>query len=182
LKNSFNQNKHPESFICSVGFSSLIFLYNNAIIVMTFKKWLTPGIILTFIFLNGCLSGSFLYDGKKLKEVYVSDMAELYSTYKLTREDKKEIATQLTNQTLLESISTYSLEENWPISINTLNKRLNERANLKLYHFFKIATCGNKTILAIPADKNRHMPQGFVPASTIYMIFKSSAITEKRGS
>jgi USP8 interacting len=130
--------------------------------------------------MSACVTSNFQWDGKKLKQVSVTDLAELYSTYKLTKDDRKELATQLTNQSLIDQIATYSLEENWPDGINTLNKRLKERSNLQRYHFYKVATCGNKTVLAVPADKNRHMPQGFVPAGAMYMIFKSSAVTSKQ--
>lgn len=134
---------------------------------------------LLLLLMSSCISASYQFDGKKLKEVTVTDLADLYSTYKLTRSDREEITLQLNNKGLVDQIATYSLEENWPDGINTLNKRLRERASLQRYHFYKVATCGNKTILAVPADKNRHMPTGFVPAGAMYMIFKSSAVAAK---
>ncbi len=135
--------------------------------------------IFVLVTVSGCLPSKFSFDGKKLAEVQVTDIAELYSTYKLTKEDRRELSTQLSNPSLVDQIATYSLEENWPDAINTLNERLKVRATMLNYHFYKVGTFGNKTVVAVPASKNRHMPAGFVPPGAMYMIFKSSIVTPK---
>ncbi|HEX4956756.1 MAG TPA: hypothetical protein VFV46_01155 [Lacibacter sp.] len=136
-----------------------------------------------FLFLTlsvgSCIPSKFLFDGKKVKEVQVTDIAELYSTYKLTKEDRRELSSQLSNQSLIDQIATYSQEENWPDAINTLNDRLKVRATMQKYHFYKVGTFGNKTVVAVPASKNRHMPDGFVPAGALYMIFKNNVVIPK---
>lgn len=109
----------------------------------------------------------------------MSDMGDLFSTYKLSDTDKKELSNQLQNKALLDQIVTYSKEENWPDAVNTLNKRLNARTTMMKYRFFKVGSIGNKTIVSVPADKNRHMPYGFVPAGVMYMVFKSSTLKSK---
>ena len=103
-------------------------------------------------------------------------MGDLYSTYKFTDADKQELSSQLQNKELVNQIITYSKEENWPDAINSLDKRLKARATMLKYHFYKVASFGNKTILTLPPQKNRHMPYGFVPAGTMYMVIKSSSV------
>lgn len=136
-------------------------------------------LLIIIIGVSACFPSSFLFDGKKVKEVQVTDIAELYSTYKLTKDDRVELSTQLANKSLVDQIATYSLEENWPDAVNTLNERLKVRATMLKYHFYKVGTFGNKTVVAVPASKNRHMPTGFVPAGAMYMIFKNNVVIPK---
>jgi hypothetical protein len=144
---------------------------------MQFKLIQRASLMVMIVFyFTACLSSKFVFDGKKLSEVSVTDIAELYATYKLTKEDRQELSTQLSNKSLVDQIATYSLEENWPNAINTLNERLKVRSAMLNYHFYKVGTFGNKTVVAVPASKNRHMPEGFVPAGAMYMIFKSTAV------
>lgn len=103
-------------------------------------------------------------------------MGDLYSTYKFTDADKQELSAQFQNKDVVNQIITYSKEENWPDAINSLDKRLKARATMLKYHFYKVASFGNKTILTLPPQKNRHMPYGFVPAGTMYMVIKSSSV------
>lgn len=135
-------------------------------------------LLMVFVLIS-CTPKSFLFDGKKLHLVTVGDMGDLFSSYKLTDADKSELLTQLQNKSLLEQIITYSKEENWPDAVNTLSKRLNARSAMMKYHFYKVGTIGNKTIVSVPAEKNRHMPYGFVPAGLMYMVFKSSSLIPK---
>lgn len=120
-----------------------------------------------------------MFDGRKLKEVQVTDMGDLYSDYVFSKTDKEELALQIKSPSLIEQVITYSREKNWPEAVNTLEERLKVRATLLKYRFYKVATIGNKTILAVPAEKNRKMPQGFVPAGAMFMIFKSSTVILK---
>ena len=103
-------------------------------------------------------------------------MGDLFSTYKFTDADKKELINQLLNKNLVEQIITYSKEENWPDAINSLEDRLRSRTTMLKYHFYKVAVIGNKTVLSVPPEKNRHMPYGFVPAGAMFMVFKSSSL------
>jgi hypothetical protein len=128
---------------------------------------------------TGCTSGRYLFDGKKVQEVFVSDMGDLYSNYNFKTSDKEELSSQLNNKELVNQIITYSQEQNWPDGINTLSKRINNRSAMLKYRFFKVAVIENKTIVAVPASKNKKMPYGFVPASAMYLIFKSSAVKGK---
>lgn len=147
---------------------------------MPYKLSVTAFLLLLIVLLeSACLPSKFSFDGKKVKEVLVTDIAELYSTYKLTKDDRRELSSQFSNKSLVDQIATYSLEENWPDAVNSLNERLKVRATMLKYHFYKVGTFGNKTVVAVPASKNRHMPSGFVPAGAMYMIFKNNVVIPK---
>jgi hypothetical protein len=135
---------------------------------------LLPGIF--FLFFLSCTPKAFRLDGKKLQQVTVKDMGDLFSTYKFSDADKEQLTAQLLNTDLINQIITYSKEENWPDAVNSLEKRLKARATMVQYHFYKVAVMGNKTILTVPAQKNRHMPYGFVPAGMMYIVVKSSSV------
>jgi hypothetical protein len=140
---------------------------------------ITSLLLLLIFWGSACIPSKFSFDGKKVKEVEVTDIAELYPTYKLTKDDRQELSSQFSNKSLVDQIATYSLEENWPDAVNTLNERLKVRATMLKYHFYKVGTFGNKTVVAVPASKNRHMPVGFVPAGAMYMIFKNNVVIPK---
>ena len=136
-------------------------------------------LLFVVIFGLSCSTKGFVFDGKKLQEVKVADMGDLYSTYNFSKEDETQLSSTFNNKSLVADIDAYSKEKNWPAAINSLEKRLTVRTTMLQYHFFKVATLGAKTIVAIPQDKNRHMPDGFIPATTIYMVFASKTIIGK---
>ena len=143
---------------------------------MAFTKYL---LLIGFIASVSCTSRKFQFDGKKTQEVTVADMGDLYSSYSFKQSDKAELSSQLNNKELVNQVVTYSQEQNWPDAVNTLEKRLGARNTMLRYRFFKVGVIGNKTVVAVPASKNRHMPYGFVPAGAMYMIFKTEAIKGK---
>jgi hypothetical protein len=143
---------------------------------MAFRKYL---LLFVFVALAGCSSRQFLFDGRKTQEVTIADMGDLYSNYSFKQSDKVELSSQFNNKELVNQVVTYSQEQNWPDAVNTLEKRLNARTTMLRYRFFKVGVVGNKTIVAVPAAKNRHMPYGFVPAGAMYMIFKTDAVKGK---
>lgn len=140
-----------------------------------FSRLLVP----VLFFLVACSPKGFMFDGKKMPEVTISDLGELYSTYKFTSQDEQQIKSQLKDQSLLPEIKTFANEEKWPDGVNTLDKRLKNRSAIQKYHFYKVATIGTKTIIAVPAEKNKHMPASFIPAGPMYMIFASKVVLMK---
>lgn len=140
---------------------------------------IASSIVLLLLICVGCTPKGFLFDGKKTPEVKVADMGDLYSTYNFSKEDQIQLSSFFNNKNLVTDIDAYSKEKNWPAAISTLEKRLLVRTTMLQYHFYKVATLGTKTIVALPPDKNRHMPAGFVPATTIYMVFASKTIIGK---
>lgn len=126
-------------------------------------------------FFTSC-NKSFFFDGKKVQQAVVTDIGEMYSTYNMSSSEKEELGRQLKNKSLVDEISRYSKESTWPDAVNTLDERLNKRTTMMKYHFYKVATIGNKTIVSIPKDKNSHMPAGFIPNGPMYMIFSSAVI------
>ncbi|MEQ1798113.1 MAG: hypothetical protein ABL872_09180 [Lacibacter sp.] len=127
---------------------------------------------------SSCNKG-FFFDGKKIKAVLITDLGEMYSTYNFSSSEKEELGRQLNNKALIDEITRYSKESTWPDAVNTLDERLNSRTTMMKYHFYKVATLGNKTIVSIPKDKNGHMPAGFRPNGPMYMIFASSVVAGK---
>lgn len=139
-------------------------------------------LFITF-FLSGCLiscNKGFFIDGKKAQQVAITDLGEMYSTYNMSISEKEELGRQLNNKSLVDEISRYSKENTWPDAMNTLDERLNNRPTMMKYHFYKVATLGNKTIVSIPKEKNTHMPASFIPNGPMYMIFASSVVISKR--
>ncbi len=127
---------------------------------------------------SSCNKG-FFFDGKKIKAVLITDLGEMYSTYNFSSSEKEELGRQLNNKALVDEITRYSKENTWPDAVNTLDERLNSRNTMMKYHFYKVAVLGNKTIVAIPKDKNGHMPAGYRPNGPMYMIFASSVVVGK---
>lgn len=137
-------------------------------------------VFLFILFIASCTPKGFVFDGKKLQQVTVSDLGEMYSTYNLSAKERTELSNQLTNKDLVDEIVMYAKEAKWPDAVNTLEKRLLVRQVMMKYHFYKVATIGgDKTIVSIPKDKNRDMPAGFVPNGPMYMIFASTVIKSK---
>lgn len=135
--------------------------------------------VILFLF-TGCSPAGYVFDGKKIPGVTISDIGDLYSTYNLSNQEKQQLGNQLKSQSLLNEIVTYSKESQWPDAVNSLEKRLKVRATMAKYNFYKVASIGNKTIVSVPAERNRHMPQGFVPSAPMYMIFASSVVISKK--
>lgn len=129
-------------------------------------------------FISSCNKG-FYFDGQKAKEVSISDMGEMYSTYNMSNAEKDELGRQLNNKALVDEIVRYSKENTWPDAINTLDDRINNRALMSKYHFYKVGTIGNKTIVTIPKEQNTHMSASFIPAGPVYIIFASSVVVNK---
>ena len=128
--------------------------------------------------ISSCNKG-FYFDGQKAKEVSISDMGEMYSTYNMSNAEKEELGRQLNNKALVDEIVRYSKENTWPDAVNTLDDRINNRAVMTKYNFYKVGTIGNKTIVTIPKEKNTHMSAGFIPAGPMYILFASSVVANK---
>ena len=124
-------------------------------------------------------SKSFMIDGKKARQVAVTDLGEMYSTYNMSDAERREVSAQLNNKALLDEIIRYSKETTWPDGVNTLDDRIGSRTTMAKYNFYKVATFGNRTIVSIPKEKNGHMPASFVPTGPMYIIFASSVIKMK---
>jgi hypothetical protein len=144
------------------------------------NNYLSKATFLVFIcFVISCSPKGFVFDGKKLQQVTVSDIGEMYSTYNLSSKEKTELGNQLTDQNLVDEVVMFCNEKKWPEAVNSLEKRLKVRQTIKNYTFYKVATIGNKTIVSIPKEKNKKMPQGFVPDGPMYMIFASEVVKNK---
>lgn len=135
-------------------------------------------ILLLVVVAAGCTKG-FYIDGQKATEVRITDLGEMYSTYNITETEKTEIKQQLKDKNLILEIVRYSKENQWPDAVNTLDERLDNRSVMMKYNFFKVASFGNKTIVAVPQEKNKHMPAAYIPQGPMYIIFASKVVASK---
>lgn len=135
-------------------------------------------VISLFIFITSC-SSAFKFDGKKVPQVMITDLGEMYSTYNLSENEKTEIRNQISSEALLNEMMRYSKETMWPEAVNSLDERLKVRTTMMKYNFYKVASFGNKTIVSVPKEKNKHMPAGFIPDGPMFIIFASSVVTGK---
>ncbi|MBY0477586.1 MAG: hypothetical protein K2Q24_08055 [Chitinophagaceae bacterium] len=122
---------------------------------------------------------AFYFDGGKAKQVMITDMGEMYSTYNMSSVEKEELSRQLKNKALTDEIVRFSKENMWPDAVNTLDERINNRDMMMKYKFYKVGVIGDKTIVTIPASKNAHMPAAFIPTGPMYMIFANSVVVTK---
>ncbi|RXK62361.1 hypothetical protein ESA94_04945 [Lacibacter luteus] len=136
------------------------------------------GIFLLVVTAAACTKG-FYIDGKKAVQVKVTDLGEMYSTYNITESEQTEVKRQLTDKGLMSEIIRYSKENQWPDAVNTLDERLENRSVMMKYNFYKVASFGNKTIVAVPQEKNKHMPAAYIPQGPMYIIFASKVIASK---
>ncbi|MFN4285923.1 MAG: hypothetical protein ACK4E8_08155 [Lacibacter sp.] len=132
------------------------------------------------VLLVSCSPKGFVFNGKKLPEVTITDMGDLYSTYRITEQEERQLTSQLKNAALVQEIKTYSQESYWPDAIKTLQKRIDARSTLSNYKFYKLAVLGTRTLVVVPPEKNRHMPQGFVPPTNMYMFFNARSVISKK--
>lgn len=139
-----------------------------------------PQVMVFFLLVTaaGCTRG-FYIDGKKAVEVRITDLGEMYSTYNITEAEKTEIKKQLNDKNLINEIIRYSKEIQWPDAVNTLDERLDNRSVMMKYNFYKVASFGNKTIVAVPQEKNKHMPAAYIPQAPMYIIFASKVVASK---
>lgn len=135
-------------------------------------------VISLFIFITSC-SSAFKFDGKKVPQVIITDLGEMYSTYNLSENEKTEIRNQISSEALLNEMMRYSKETMWPEAVNSLDERLKVRTTMMKYNFYKVASFGNKTIVSVPKEKNKHMPAGFIPDGPMFIIFASSVVAGK---
>jgi hypothetical protein len=122
---------------------------------------------------------AFALDGRPLQEVTITDFGLLHSTQTLEASERAEVLRQLKSPERLEEVQTYAHERSWPAGVATLDARSDSRPTMARYRFFKVASFGTLTIVAVPAALNRHMPSAFVPGSPMYMLFDSRAVAPK---
>jgi len=142
-------------------------------------KYTSRLLIILLVFIASCSPKGFMFNGKSAQQVKITDIGELFSTYNFSSEEKQQLNNQIKNADLVNEIITYAKEDAWPDAINTLDERLKVRPTMLKYNFYKVATAGTKTIVVVPADKNKHMPSGFVPKGPMYMVFASKAVISK---
>lgn len=113
---------------------------------------------------------------KNVVEIVKPD--ELYATYDirsdaLAMESMKRYGM---NQSAIDTVIYNSHEQNWPIGINTFDKRYPNIARFNKYKSKILFSWADKSLLIIEAKENRKMPKYMRPERDIYFIYNSKSI------
>ncbi|HMO33198.1 MAG TPA: hypothetical protein PKE07_09370 [Lacibacter sp.] len=134
---------------------------------------------LFLLLLAGCSRQVWEYDGRRLKEVTVTDMRDLYGTFRFSVAEREQLRSRLRNPELMDEIEVFSQESSWPEAVNTLEKRLDVRSQMRRYRCYRVAATEAVAIVAVPAERNRHMPPVFRPEGPMYMVVKIRSVIPK---
>ncbi len=110
-------------------------------------------------------------------EVVVTDFAELYSTYEISKQEKAEITNQVDDE-LLDEIKEFSTEENWPKGIATLDKRNANRDKMYEYALRYVCTIGDKIIITATVEDNEGIEGPMALTHDIYFIVGKKFVRE----
>jgi len=113
---------------------------------------------------------------KSYKKVSIVDPGMIYSTYSIEDSEKKIILDNGISFKQFQDIAEYSRENTWPIAMQTLSTRINNRENIKKYSAYLVTTFNDKCILLIPAKKNKHMIPDMQLKRDFYIIIGCSGI------
>jgi hypothetical protein len=109
-------------------------------------------------------------------QVSIDDPGQILSNYKFQESEIKDIKNQVGDEGF-DYINANCREASFPKSINTLSGRLASRDEIMKYNAFLVAESGDFSILEITPEENTHMPEGFVPENTFYLVIKSAGIS-----
>jgi hypothetical protein len=136
---------------------------------------------LVFLVLAACAtSGEYAY---KPWGTSITDPGEVYSTWKWGKEIEAGLIDAGRGQEI-ETIKARYTEEGWPEKLASFDARVDNPKIIKEYRAETIATFRNGdtplVVLRVPADQNKHMPEGWRPAQDIYIVIKQSAVAGKK--
>jgi hypothetical protein len=105
----------------------------------------------------------------------------VYATYNLG--DDAEGLAALEKQGLskaeIEAVVFRSHERNWPVGIDSFEKRYPKLKDFKKLKAYRLAKWEDKVLLAIPSEANRKVPEGIRPLIDVYMVFLADAVQVK---
>jgi hypothetical protein len=113
----------------------------------------------------------------------ITDPGEVYSTWKWDKDIEASLV-DAGRQADIEAIKAHYTEKGWPESFRNLKTRGANPDIVKQYRAEAIAAFKNGStplvVLRVPADKNKHMPEGWRPAEDIYIVVKQDAVAAKQ--
>jgi hypothetical protein len=108
-------------------------------------------------------------------QVLIVDPGQLISGYTFSEEEVMYIK-ELYGDEGYEFINNNCREDAWPEGMNSLEKRLEAAADIKLFIAFLVASIGDSSILEITPEENPHVPAAFQPSGTFYIVIKNEGI------
>lgn len=112
---------------------------------------------------------------KRFERIRIVDASEMYGGFVFSKIDSIQLLEQIRKPALVNKIIAESNERYWPPALNNLDARLRERQEMYHYKVYRIANIGTRTILAVPPEKNKHMPAPFQSTNTFFLIINISA-------
>lgn len=133
----------------------------------------------TFFFIiksSGVDISSDITHDKPSGEPIVHSFGELYATYIFRKADLVTLANYVPQQAIAD-ITDFAVEQCWPSGISSYKQREANRS--LLYNYTVEPLCfldGDKLLLKVPAEKNKHMKGAFQLSSDIYFVIDESAV------
>lgn len=109
-------------------------------------------------------------------EPIVHSFGDLYATYVFRKADLITLADYVPEQDIAD-ITDFAVEQCWPVGINSFKQREANRS--LIYNYAVELLCfldGEKVLLKVPADKNKHMKGALQLNHDIYFVLDETAI------
>jgi hypothetical protein len=134
--------------------------------------------LLLYMVVISCGSATYKLAGRTLKQSKIVDSGELYSSYDMSKDEKKELIAAGLLDGQIRRIETQGMETNWPKGISTLDMRDTNRDKIANYVSYKVATIsgGDIVVLVLPASKNKHMPADMRFPEDIYFFMGKNGV------
>ncbi len=118
---------------------------------------------------------------KDLPNAQITKPDDLYATYALTADSTalKTLERAGMSKAEIDAVVFRSIETNWPVGINTFDRRYPHLEKFKKYKMYLAAEWGDKVLLIAPWEKNKGMPTVMRPAMDLYFVYNKAAVTVK---
>ncbi|MFZ9719124.1 MAG: hypothetical protein ACO3BD_07185 [Chitinophagaceae bacterium] len=125
--------------------------------------------------LNGCGIKINELPKKRFERIRIEDPSEMYGSFVFSKIDSIQLLEQIRKPAMVNKIIAEANERFWPPAMNNLDARLSQRQQMYRYKVYRVANIGIRTILAVPPEKNKHMPAPFQSTNTFFVIMNISA-------
>jgi len=110
---------------------------------------------------------------------YIINPGDLYSTFQFTLAVREEIIRSIGSEKFA-AIEKACHESEWPAGIDDLEKRTTRRNEMFWYHITLVTRFGDKAIVEIKPEENRHMPPDMVKDEPFYFVIGSSGLGNEK--
>lgn len=119
----------------------------------------------------------YKFHGIKLKQVTITTPGDLYSTYEFSEADRNAIKVAVReDQSIVDDIGKYHVEENWPEPLNDFNWRIAHGDDIIKLHAYRICfLTESRVLLVVPYSKNKGN-KAISFTRDIYFVMNSSAV------